>query len=63
MDIVCILVVLVTPSTSVSRQSNSSSEDNSDVESLRSTAPKKARTTFPLPKENHSKPTKYHKEW
>ena len=31
--------------------------------SLGSTAPKKARTTFPLPKEKHSKPRKYRKEW
>ena len=36
-----------TPSTSVSRQSSSSSEDDSDVESLGSTAPKKACTVHP----------------
>ena len=40
------------PSTSVSRQSSSSSEDNSDVESLESTAPKNGFYHFLCLKKN-----------
>ena len=63
MDIRSYFVSTSTSSTSVSRQSSGSSEDNSDVESVGSTTFKKACTTFPLPKEKQSKPRKYHKEW
>ena len=48
-----------TPSTSAISLSNASGDD-SHVES---SAPRKARTTFPLSKEKSSKRRKYRKEW